>query len=153
MKNNYSRQDKATGLQSGMRVIINAAVLTVFSFNNSFIADIIGVCTSGVASLLPVIVHVYINAEEFKKSVSEFGNIWRKLYCSMYGIVIAVMVLPVHMLLYTAKDISLSSYFACSVFMFVTHVILIIAVYIILNPWMYSLLSHLNKIFPKQTRN
>lgn len=146
MKNNYSKEDRAAGLQSGIIIILNVFILTFFNFSYAYTVDFKGICSSIVSALIPIIINVYKHDDESRIVKHNFKILKSRICFSFCGVIgILMTALFEWIMLRIGSGMVIIEYFYHLITLFVGYAGFITMGSFVVLPWIYGLLFYLEK--------
>ena len=165
MKYFLNRNDKATGIQSMILIIINSIVLTVFNFGRVNTSDLKSICMATITVTIPLIMNVYKDKTKINIVKQNFDSLFSKVKFSLMGLLIIAIVIafeiifeiimrikmpisPVTIILLPILQIMNMLFHALK--LYVSYFYLIIGFSIVFEPWIYTMLFYLDENYEKQ---
>lgn len=144
----YVNNDKLVEVQSGVLLILNSMVLTIFNFREKYTTDINGICMATITVTIPLIMNTYKDKLVVVKS--HYDSLFKKIRMSFGGVVFICIAMLFEWLtdlitLWGGYNFVVEYLLLHTIQLYFSYLLLILGFSFVLEPWIYTLIFYLDK--------
>ncbi len=143
----YVNNDKVVKVQSGVLLILNSMVLTIFNFGEKYTTDIKGIFMATITVTIPIVISIYGNKNKLKIVSNNFNSLYKKIKASLFGILImGIGVVGEFILNFLFQSPLIVYLFAHLINLFISYAVLIGGLSLVVEPGIYAIIFYLDRV-------